>query len=243
MGAQIYVGTSGWHYRHWRDSFYPKDLKTRDWLGFYSKHFKTVELNNSFYRLPSNSSFESWRDATPHEFRFAVKGSRFTTHMKKLKAPKSSTEQFFKAAKHLRTKLGPILFQLPPHWHVDVTRLDEFLSAVPKRNHYVVEFRDETWYTDEVFQTLKSHNTALCIHDLAGKQTPIEITADFTYLRFHGPTAARYSGSYPDAKLEKWAERINRWRRSLKGVYAYFNNDVGGMAPRNALKLKDLLNA
>jgi uncharacterized protein YecE (DUF72 family) len=241
MRARIYIGTSGWHYKHWRGSFYPEHLRTQDWLQFYSAHFNTVELNNSFYHLPANSSFDAWRDSSPRDFLFAVKGSRFITHMKKLKDAKSSTAKFFKAAQHLQRKLGPVLFQLPPRWHVNVGRLAEFLSMVPKNHQYVFEFRDDSWYAEGVYETLKSHNAALCIHDLGGTQTPIELTADFTYLRFHGPTEARYAGSYSSATLEKWADRIGEWNQNLTSIYAYFNNDVGGFAPQNAEKLQNLL--
>jgi uncharacterized protein YecE (DUF72 family) len=243
MGAKIYIGTSGWHYKHWRGNFYPDDLKTENWLQFYARKFNTVELNNSFYHLPTLSSFDTWRDSTARNFVFAVKGSRFITHMKKLKDAKSSTAKFFSGAKHLRKKLGPILFQLPPRWQVNVARLEEFLNAVPQKHRYVFEFRDESWYSDEVFEMLKSHNAALCIHDLGGKQSKIKITTNFTYLRFHGPTEARYSGSYPTQHLRDWADKISDWRKNLTSIYLYFNNDVGGFAPKNAQKLKELLAA
>ena len=160
--------------------------------------------------------------------------------MKKLKDAESSTPKFFAGANRLEKKLGPVLFQLPPHWKVNVERLEEFFSAIEPRHQYAFEFRDESWYTREVYDVLKRNNAALCIHDLGGKQSPMEITASFAYVRFHGPTAAKYSGSYSDAQLDEWAERFNGWRRKLKGIYAYFNNDVGGCAPRNALKLKTL---
>ena len=241
MGARIFIGTSGWHYKHWRDLFYPKELATSAWLEFYSKLFNSVELNNSFYHLPSLNAFDTWRETTPTHFRFAVKGSRFITHMKKLKDPESSTPKFFAGANRLRKKLGPVLFQLPPHWKVNPERLEEFLSSIERGHQYAFEFRDDSWYTREVYEVLKRHNAALCIHDLAGKQSPIEITASFTYIRFHGPTEAKYSGSYSDAQLKDWARRLDHWRPKLKGIYAYFNNDVGGHAPKNARKLTSLL--
>ena len=241
MEARIYIGTSGWHYKHWRGLFYPKELPTSAWLDFYAKLFNTVELNNSFYHLPPVTAFDTWRDKTPARFVFAVKGSRFITHMKKLKDPESSTPKFFSGANRLEIKLGPVLFQLPPRWKVNEARLDEFLSAIERRHHYAIEFRDDSWYKREVYEILKRHNAALCLHDLGGKQSPMEITSSFTYIRFHGPTQAKYSGSYSDTQLRTWAERFNTWRPKLKGIYAYFNNDVGGFAPNNALKLKSLL--
>jgi uncharacterized protein YecE (DUF72 family) len=238
MGGKVFIGTSGWHYKHWRGFFYPDNLPEADWLQFYSHHFNTVELNNSFYHLPAPSSFDSWRETTPREFLFAVKASRFITHMKKLKDPKASTSKFFNGADRLKDKLGPILFQLPPHWRLNVPRLNEFLRAMPEGHQYVFEFRDESWYSREVYKTLEQHNAAICIHDLGGHQSPIELTADFTYVRFHGPTEAKYSGSYSRRKLEKWATKLTAWRNDLTAVYAYFNNDVGGFAPKNALQLK-----
>jgi uncharacterized protein YecE (DUF72 family) len=243
MGAKIHIGTSGWHYKHWRGSFYPEHLKTQDWLKHYSHRFNTVELNNSFYQLPTKSSFETWRDDSPGDFLFAVKGSRFITHMKKLKDASSSTASFFEAAEHLQEKLGPVLFQLPPRWRVNVERLKEFLTSIPRDHRYAFEFRDESWYVEEVFETLKTHNAALCIHDLGASQSPLELTADFTYVRFHGPTEAKYAGSYSIPTLKSWAKRFQGWAQNLTAVYAYFNNDIGGFAPRNAEKLKELLDA
>ena len=241
MEARIFIGTSGWHYKHWRELFYPKELPTSAWLSFYARLFNTVELNNSFYHLPLATAFDSWRDTTPARFLFAVKGSRFITHMKKLKDPDSSTPKFFAGANRLEKKLGPVLFQLPPRWKVDPDRLEGFLTAIERGHQYAFEFRDESWYTRDVYEVLKLHNAALCIHDLGGNQSPMEITAPFTYIRFHGPTEAKYSGSYSDAQLRAWAKQFNNWRTQLKGIYAYFNNDVGGWAPKNAMKLKSLL--
>jgi len=239
--SKVHIGTSGWHYKHWRGKFYPEDLPTQEWLKFYSKRFGTVELNNSFYRLPERSSFDNWRETTPAKFLFAVKASRFITHMKKLKDAESSSEKFFANADHLEKKLGPILFQLPPRWHLNLDRLDEFLNSIPKQHRYVFEFREESWLTDEVFDLLKRYNVALCIHDLGGQQSPLEITANFTYLRFHGPGKARYAGSYSTDSLESWAAKLTDWRNDLREVYVYFNNDIGGCAVKNALELKSFL--
>jgi uncharacterized protein YecE (DUF72 family) len=238
---KVHIGTSGWHYKHWRGFFYPQDLPTEDWLKFYSKRFDTVELNNSFYRLPLSSSFDNWRDTTPAKFLFAVKASRFITHMKKLKDAESSSEKFFASSQHLEKKLGPILFQLPPRWHVNVDRLDEFLNSIPKHDRFVFEFREESWLTKEVFDLLKRHNAVLCIHDLGGQQSPLEITANFTYVRFHGPGKAKYAGSYSKDRLKSWAARLSDWRKDLRDIYVYFNNDIGGCAVKNAEELKELL--
>jgi uncharacterized protein YecE (DUF72 family) len=241
MTAKVHIGTSGWHYKHWLGPFYPADLPDREMLGFYAKQFDTVEINNSFYHLPAIATFNSWRDNTPKDFLFAVKASRFITHMKKLKAPKTSTKKFFLRAEKLERKLGPILFQLPPRWHVDPERLAQFLEALPKEHQYTFEFRDRSWHVAEVYDLLRKHNAAFCLYDLSGSETPLEVTADFTYIRFHGPTEARYAGSYPAQTLKKWARRISDWRRDLKDIYVYFNNDTSGHAVNNARQLKNMI--
>lgn len=241
MRGNVYIGTSGWHYKHWFGLFYPDKLPAKEMLSFYAQHFSTVELNNTFYNLPAASTFEMWRETSPVNFTFAVKGSRFITHMKKLKDPRSSTAKFFAGVEILGEKLGPILFQLPPRWNLNIERLAEFLESLPKEHLYVFEFRDPSWLVREVFELLRKHNAAFCIHDLAGEQTPLEITSDFTYIRFHGPGKAKYAGSYSPAQLKEWADRIGRWRRELSGVYVYFNNDIGGHAFRNAKQLTELV--
>ena len=204
---------------------------------FYARHFNTVEINNSFYRLPTPQTFEAWRENAPRDFVFAVKASRFITHMKKLKDAKRSSEKFFLATDYLEKKLGPILFQLPPRWKLNIDRLAEFLEALPDEHRYAIEFRDESWLVTEVFQLLRKYKAAFCIHDFADMKVPIEVTADFAYIRFHGPTSAKYWGSYSKAELRKWAQRIDGWRRELSSVYVYFNNDPAGEAVKNALTL------
>jgi len=243
MSGKIYIGTSGWHYKHWLGLYYPQELPTHEMLSFYANDFDTVEINNTFYHLPAASTFDNWRTTTQKQFVFAVKGSRFITHMKKLKDPRSATAKFFAGAERLDRKLGPILFQLPPRWRVNLERLESFLAALPKEHRYSFEFRDPSWEIAEVFELLRKHKAAFCIHDLGGKQTPLELTADFTYVRFHGPGEAKYAGSYSTRALKKWAERIREWQRKLARVYIYFNNDVGGHAVNNAKKLKELVSA
>lgn len=242
MRGKVYVGTSGWHYKHWLGSFYPSKLPVKEMFAWYARHFATVELNNSFYHLPAPETFDSWRDNSPDRFLFAVKGSRFITHMKKLKDPETSIEKFFLGAERLGAKLGPILFQLPPRWKVNTERLSGFLQVLPKQHRYVIEFRDETWLVPEVFEILREYNAAFCIHDLGGQQTPLEITANFAYVRFHGPGAAKYRGSYSDSVLKTWAERISGWQEQLTSVFVYFNNDIGGAAIGDAAALKRLFN-
>ena len=238
---KIHIGTSGWHYKHWLDVFYPPGTKPAQMFQFYAQHFDTVEINNSFYHLPSAKTFDNWRDSSPPKFCFAVKASRFITHMKKLKDPKPSSEKFFLVADRLENKLGPILFQLPPRWKVNVERFAEFLESLPERHKYVFEFRDASWFVPEVYALMRRHKAAFCIHDFADMKVPHEITANFTYIRFHGPTSAKYFGSYSKAQLRAWAERIKDWSRQLSSIYVYFNNDPGGEAVKNGLELKRLL--
>jgi len=238
---KIHIGTSGWHYKHWLDVFYPPGTKPAQMFQFYAQHFDTVEINNSFYHLPSAKTFDNWRDSSPPKFCFAVKASRFITHMKKLKDPKPSSEKFFLVADRLENKLGPILFQLPPRWKVNVERFAEFLESLPERHKYVFEFRDESWFVPEVYALMRRHKAAFCIHDFADMKVPHEITANFAYIRFHGPTSAKYFGSYSKAQLRAWAERIKDWSRQLSSIYVYFNNDPGGEAVKNGLELKRLL--
>lgn len=239
---KIHIGTSGWHYKHWLDDvFYPSGTKPAQMFEFYARHFDTVEINNSFYHLPSATTFDNWRDSSPPNFLYAVKASRFITHMKKLKDPKPSSEKFFAVVDRLGKKLGPILFQLPPRWKVNVERFAEFLESLPKGHKYVFEFRDETWFVPEVYALMRRHKAAFCIHDFSDMKVPHEITAPFTYIRFHGPTVAKYFGSYSTGQLRAWAERIADWSRQLSAAYIYFNNDPGGEAVKNAIELKRLV--
>ena len=209
-------------------------------LASYSQHFKTVELNNSFYHLPATKSFETWRETTPDNFIFAVKGSRFITHMKKLKDPKPATEKFFAPAERLAEKLGPILFQLPPRWRVNLERLSSFLEVLPREHLYAFEFREHSWFTKEVYRLLREHHAALCIYHMTGYDSPHEVTADFVYVRLHG-TETTYGGSYSDEALRGWAARIKKWQGQSKDVYVYFNNDPDAQAVRNAKTLQRLL--
>ena len=241
MVAKVRIGTSGWHYKHWLGAFYPAGTRPSEMFQFYSRHFDTVEINNSFYRLPTATTFDNWRESSPRNFCYAVKGSRFITHMKKLKDPESSSAKFFHVADRLGPKLGPILFQLPPRWKLNLERLEEFLCTLPGEHQYAVEFRDETWLVPEVYKLLNKYNAAFCIHDFSDMKVSREITADFTYVRFHGPTSAKYWGSYSNGELRAWADWIKEHRRKLSSIYAYFNNDPESAAVRNALALKQFL--
>ncbi len=237
MGA-VHIGTSGWHYKHWLGPFYPPGTRADQMLEYYAERFDIVELNNTFYRLPPETAVESWRASSRRGFRFAMKGSRFLTHMKKLKDPAQGLERFFERADILGPKLGPIVFQLPPHWHIDIERFREFLQALPRRHRYAFEFRDPTWNNPVVFALMRKFRVAYCIFELAGFESPLEITTDFTYIRLHGPGGA-YQGSYDDAALRLWAGRIREW--NLKNSYVFFDNDQAGYAAQNAMQLKELM--
>ena len=223
-------------YRHWREVFYPAKLPQSKWLGFYTRHFSTVELNNSFYRLPTEKAFSSWRETSPAGFVYAVKVSRFITHIKRLKDVDEPVETFLSRARLLEEKLGPLLYQLPPNMHRDDQRLDAFLSLLPRGLHHVVEFRHGSWLNDTVFAMLRKHNVGLCVFDMPDLSCPLLATADFAYIRFHGATGL-YRSRYSDEELEDWARRISGLAGGLEAVYIYFNNDAEGYAIENARTL------
>jgi uncharacterized protein YecE (DUF72 family) len=240
LTAEIRIGTSGWHYKHWLGNFYPARLPAAKMLSYYYQHFDTVELNNTFYMLPKFETMWAWHDATPHNFRFAVKASRFLTHNKKLKEPQNALDKFLPRAEALGEKLGPILFQLPPAWRADLQRLEDFLNALPRYHRYTFEFREPSWICDDVCQILRKYNAAFCIYDIAGYQTPLHVTADWAYVRLHGP-GNKYQGSYSEKVLQKWARQIREWSEQLQAVYVYFDNDQAGYAAKNATTLKRMV--
>jgi len=236
MSPKYFVGTSGWHYEHWRGRFYPAELSKPRWLEFYARSFKTVELNNSFYHLPSEKAFANWRESSPEGFVYAVKVSRFITHIKKLRNVEDALEKFLERAKLLENKLGPLLYQLPPNLHRNDSLLEEFLSMLPKDLSHVFEFRHESWLDEGVFDLLRRYNAGFCIYDMPDLTTPLEATADFVYVRFHG-RGWLYGGSYSDEELSRWAQDIKRLSKNKKTVYIYFNNDAEAFAVQNALTL------
>lgn len=238
--ARVHIGTSGWHYKHWCGPFYEERLPAWRMLGCYIQQFDTVELNNTFYRLPARTALESWYAQTPPSFCFAAKASRFLTHNKKLRDPENALNNLLPLLETLKEKLGPILFQLPPSWNVNAERLNQFLDALPARHQYAFEFRNATWNKAEICEILRCHRAAYCIYELAGFHSPYEITTDFAYVRLHGP-AGKYQGSYSNEMLEEWAERIGEWQKSLRGIYVYFDNDQAGYAAQNALALKAMV--
>ena len=236
----IHIGTSGWHYDHWLGPFYPAGLAKADFLGYYQERFHTVEINNSFYQLPKEKTLLSWRESVPEGFIFAVKASRYITHMKKLKDPEQSVEVFLKRIKLLEDKLGPILFQMPPNFRFNPARLQAFLAALPKDYRYALELRDPSWLNDEAYRILAEHKAAFCIYEIAGRLSPKEVTANFVYIRLHGPGGA-YQGNYDARNLSGWAGAISAWAAQGKEVFCYFDNDEAGFAAQHALSLQDML--
>ncbi|SRR6056297_632183 len=240
MCATCYIGTSGWQYPHWKGTFYPEEMDEQGMLACYSKQLHAVEINNSFYRLPKIETLEQWVDTVPSGFLFAVKASRYITHMKKLKNADHSVNRFIERIEVLGERLAPILFQLPPNWRCNPQRLADFLSTLPQGHRYVFEFRDKSWFDERIYRLLEEAGAAFCIYDLAGCQSPKRITAEFVYIRLHGPGAA-YQGSYPVDKLSGWAGALSSWARQGKDIFCFFDNDQQGYAAKNALKLKDML--
>lgn len=240
MSARVRVGTSGWEYAHWLGDFYPRDVPRARWFEFYARHFDTVELNASFYRLPRAEAFAGWRRRSPNGFVFAVKASRYLTHIKRLRDPEEPLERMWSRARRLGDRLGPVLYQLPPRWLPNAERLSSFLAAIPRDAPQAVEFRDRRWYRPEILALLDEAGVALCLHDMAGSEPPLQRIGPFVYVRFHG-AGARYGGSYADEQLARWADRMGEWSAAGCAVWAFFNNDVGGHAIRNAVRLREML--
>jgi len=238
--VKYYVGCSGWHYEHWRGLYYPEELPKPKWLQFYAGQFNTVELNNSFYKLPSEKAFTTWWESTPDNFTFAVKVSRFITHIKRLKNLGSAVESFLSRADLLGGKLGPLLYQLPPNMKRNDELLQDFVSSLPPQYQHVFEFRHESWIDEAVFDILREYNTGLCVFDMPGFGCPLIATSDFAYVRFHG-SESLYSGCYSDQELSQWAQRIARLGKDVKASYVYFNNDADAFAVKNAITLENCL--
>jgi uncharacterized protein YecE (DUF72 family) len=233
---KYYIGCSGWHYDHWRGLYYPEGLAKSEWLQFYARQFTTVELNNSFYHLPTEKAFTTWRESSPDDFIFAVKVSRFITHIKRLKNLGSAVENFLSRACYLENKLGPLLYQLPPNMKRNDEVLEDFLSSLPQAYQQVVEFRHESWLNDAVFRLLQQYNVGLCVFDMPDLTCPLLATSDFAYIRFHG-SEGLYSSCYSNEELSQWAKKIAQLGRGLNAIYIYFNNDAEAFAVKNAITM------
>jgi uncharacterized protein YecE (DUF72 family) len=249
---EVYIGTSGFSYPHWRDVFYPRALPQKDWFEYYVKYFDTVELNVSFYRLPKKETFANWRKRAGKtclpagKFVFAIKGSRYITHVKRLKDCQDAVKRFFENAKAIRTQnakrktQNAILWQLPPRMKANSERLEEFLSILPAQWRHAFEFRHESWLSKEIFEAFKEYKAAIVFQDFPDWPVTEEVTADFVYLRFHGKTHL-YTSGYSKEELKKWSRKIDKWMNRGLDVYAYFNNDALGYAVENAQTLKELV--
>jgi uncharacterized protein YecE (DUF72 family) len=246
MRARCLVGTSGWDYEHWSGGvFYPAEIKRSDWFSFYCRHFPSVEINNSFYRLPEKRVFQKWYEAAPNDFTFAVKASRFITHMKKLAQPEDHVPPFLENAAGLREKLGVLLFQLPPYWKFNPDRLGEFFHFMGRQDvlpglRSALEIRHKSWYCDPCFEVLRKYNISLALTDWPELPVAGPLTADFVFIRRHGPESL-YASNYPVSFLKREAQQIRIWLAEGKDVFVYFNNDAFGYAVKNALTLSEYL--
>ncbi|EGJ48959.1 DUF72 domain-containing protein [Desulfocurvibacter africanus] len=231
------VGTSGWQYDHWKGLFYPSTLPKAQWFFYYAARFATVEVNNTFYRLPTAETFERWRGQAPSKFVYALKYSRFATHQKRLLEPDKHLEPFLSRARLLGDLLGPVLVQLPPTMRPNLPRLEAFLSKAPSDLRWAVEFRNTDWLSSDTLAILRRHGAALVVHDKIPGHVD-EATADFVYYRFHGGS---FDGGYDPGTLADGAKRMAAHTAAGRDVYAYFNNDQGGHAVHDARALMRLL--
>jgi uncharacterized protein YecE (DUF72 family) len=234
------IGTSGWAYKHWLGRFYPSKFSSEQQLAFYARHFSTVEINHSFYRLPERSQFETWYSQTPQDFVFAVKGSRYLTHLKKLKDPQEPLERLLDRANGLQEKLGVILLQFPPTWSLHLDRLEAFLEVLQPYSHYryAMEFRHPSWLIPQVYRQLERSNVALCLPISPDVPLEVRLTTSWTYLRFHH---GQHGIRYDNEELANWATQIRSFLNQKVSVFAYFNNDAEGYAIQNAECLKKLM--
>ncbi len=239
MVNRCFIGTSGWVYPHWRGVFYPCEIPERKWLSFYTRYFDTVEINASFYHLPRVTTFSRWREETPPDFLFAVKGSRYITHVKKLLDPEEPLQRFYAAVLGLQEKCGPLLFQFPPRISFHRDRLEAFLTKLNPRFRYVFEFRHPSFFEEEVYELLQRYGVALCFADTPFFPYEEVLTAPLVYVRLHG-SGSLYTHCYSEEELRHWAEKVKGWQ-SEYAVFLYFDNDYEGFAVRNALRLKELL--
>ena len=229
----VMIGTSGWQYADWGGRFYPRHMPPAQWLRHYAEHFQTVEVNNAFYRLPEAETFRRWRDTTPDDFVIGVKASRYLTHVRRLRDPTEPVGRLLSRAQHLGDKLGPVLLQLPPNFRADLPALRATLEAFPRSVRVAFEPRHESWHTDAAFDLLEECEVAFCLSDVAGRRGPIRRTADWGYLRLHGGRATP-APCYGRTALRTWARRLTELWDKDDDVYAYFNNDHGGCAVRDA---------
>jgi uncharacterized protein YecE (DUF72 family) len=238
----IRIGTSGWHYPHWVGAFYPAELGSKDWLHYYARHFRCVEINSTFYRLPAMDSIERWLAQTPEDFSFTLKASRYITHMKKLRDCATALSEFLSLARHFGDRLAAILLQLPPHWHANHGRLADFLRLLPDDLRFAMEFRDPSWHVGDTYRLLREYGVGFCQFELGGFHSPPVVTAELVYLRLHGPGEA-YAGSYDEDALKRLADSLTAWDGEGHDVHVFFDNDRGACSVNNAFVLQQLVKA
>ncbi len=242
MQANDYnIGTSGWSYAGWLGNFYPEKIKSNLILPFYAGILKTVELNNSFYQIPKEKNVKNWVELTPENFIFSCKANRYITHFKKLQDTTESVERLLKVFSNFENKLGPILFQFPPSWSVDLSRLKNFIEQLPKNFLYTFEFRHKSWFCEELYELLQKHQMSLCFYDHKTYRSPEIVTSQFIYVRMHGPLKEAYKGAYDESTLIEYAQKFSNWRKEGKAIYCYFDNDEKANAPQDAQRLKAIL--
>ncbi len=241
MSNRLYIGTSGFFYKGWRGIFYPPELKTYEWLSYYASIFNTVELNSTFYHLPKAKTVKGWIQRVSDDFVYSVKVYREITHQRLLKNTEMQVYLFLHLLKPLGWKLGVFLIQLPPNIKFDKSSLLDFCKALPRHYRFSIEFRDKSWFTKETYNILCKYNVAFCISHMRNIETVYWITADFVYIRLHGPQKM-YASSYSDDELHSWTSFVKKQLNKEKDVYVYFNNSFQGYAPKNALRLREFLN-
>ena len=241
--GKVWIGTSGFNYKHWKNIFYPEGLAQKKWLGFYSEHFKTLEINATFYGSFKEATYKKWADTVPEDFAFAIKGPRFITHIERIKNSELSIKKFFEQASGMSEKLKVVLWQFPPSFKNDEEnrrRLENFLKQLPKNIFQVFELRHKTWFGPEIYNLLDSNRMGIVISESDRFPSDNIVVGGICYIRFHGPTSL-YSSSYSTEQLKKWAGKIEKWKKKAD-VYCYFNNDSGGHAFRNAAELDKIIN-
>jgi len=243
---KYHIGTSGWQYNHWKKRFYPEDVPKKKWLEFYAKEFDSVEVNGTFYGPIKKKTFKKWYKSVPYDFKFTLKGSRWITHMKKLSGVKKAVDKFYERARPLKHKLGCVLWQLPPILKKDIERLDDFCRVLDNRKNNVIEFRDKSWFDNEVYDVLKDKGVGFCVLSASGLPDIMKITSDILYVRFHGK-GRWYSSLYSEKEMDRWAKNINtkigNIKIRVKNIYCYFNNDSNAYAVKNAKMLRKKLEA
>ena len=237
----VNIGTSGWVYSGWLGNFYPEKIKSNLLLPYYANIFDSVELNNSFYQIPKEKNVKIWAEITPPNFVFSCKANRYITHFKKLQDTTESVEKLLSAFSHFEEKLGPILFQFPPYWPKDIPTLKKFIESLPAKYLYTFEFRHKSWFGEELYELLDKHQMALCFYDFKLYRAPEIVTAQFIYIRMHGPDEQAYQGAYEESTLQEYAQKLLNWQKEGKSIYCYFDNTEKVNAPIDAQRLRALL--